>query len=981
MAQIPATPLRATGGASGLACAIGTARTNFNRPDFPEIAAVALSAAHSVLTHWLPGGERKGQEYTARNPTRCDNRAGSFSVNMHTGKWSDFATGDRGGDLIGLVAYLEGTSQGEAAKRLASFLGMADTALHVSRPGQPGQPGNSATARFSIVPVPEIETGTTGICASIPAVPVPDEAPKAPVAHPKHGKPATVWVYRDASGCELMRICRFDLCGGKEVLPLTCWREAGGVRWRWRALPAPRPLYGLDRLADQPVQTVVVCEGEKDADAAASLLPGFAVVTSSGGARAAAKADWTPLGGCRVVVWPDADEPGAAYAADVVRLAREAGASTVAVLGLAELATLRPGDLATAELPEGWGAADALAEGMDAHALKGLVEHALESDSKAGAASADGAQGLQEFFAEQSSRRPEKRRGEQPRFELIEGRRGWRSGLYAHERDGEEGDARPHWICSPLRVVANTRDAHGSDWGRLLEWKDRDGRVHRWAMPCALLAGSGEELRSVLLREGLEISTSAGGRRLLTEYVQCERPSATARAVSCTGWHGQAFVLPGVTYGDGESEPVHYQAASSEGIHLGRAGTLDSWRREVAMPCTGNSRLVLAVASAFAAPCLELVQSQGFGMHFRGGSSGGKTTALRVAASVWGPPDYMRTWRATDNALEGVAALHSDLLLCLDELGELAGKIAGQTAYMLANGAGKGRSHRDGSARPLQRWRVLFLSTGEIGLAELSAEGGARVRAGQEVRVVDIPADAGAGLGLFELVPAGQTAGAFADRLRDAAVVHHGSAGQAFVQKLAQHYAMARNALREARERLAEGLTPDDSEGQVRRVAQHFATVAAAGELATEWGLTGWVEGEAERAAATCFNAWLTGRGTAGNAEPVAMLAQVRRFLEAHGDSRFTPWDLSEDRSERATINRAGFRRATPDGHEFYVLTETFRTEICHGLDYRAVARALREAGALKSEADGATRSENLPGMGKTRCYRITPAIWETANA
>ncbi|EQD50077.1 protein containing DUF927, partial [mine drainage metagenome] len=139
-----------------------------------------------------------------------------------------------------------------------------------------------------------------------------------------------------------------------------------------------------------------------------------------------------------------------------------------------------------------------------------------------------------------------------------------------------------------------------------------------------------------------------------------------------------------------------------------------------------------------------------------------------MAASAFGGAAYMGTWRQTDNGLEGTAALHSDLLLILDELSQLDPRHAGQVAYLLANGQGKGRAHRDGSPRAITTWRTLFLSAGEVGLADLVNESGGKVRAGQQVRVLDVAADAGAGLGLFERLPAGVTAGQFSDALKHA---------------------------------------------------------------------------------------------------------------------------------------------------------------------------------------------------------------------
>lgn len=544
---------------------------------------------------------------------------------------------------------------------------------------------------------------------------------------------------------------------------------------------------------------------------------------------------------------------------------------------------------------------------------------------------------------------------------------------------GDTVEAEPQWICSPLSVAALTRDAGGNEWGRLLVFPDRDGQEHRWAMPMAMLAGSGEELRAELLRQGLEMTTIATRRGKLTEYIGQARPEAKARCVLCTGWHDGAFVLPSTTYGEQPGEPVIFQGAMADGVALGVAGTLDGWRAHVAVPCIGNSRLVLALSAAFAGPCLGLLESEGGGFHLRGSSSSGKSTALAVAASVFGPPAYVRTWRATDNALEAVASLYSDMLLPLDEIGQLDPRNAGAAAYLLANGQGKSRSHRDGSARATARFRLLFLSAGEVGLGDLVTASGGKSRAGHEVRVIDVPADVEGGAGIFEWLPDGCAPGDFADRLKRATAEHHGHALREWLAALTADTATARDHLRVHRDRMADTLCGDGAAGQVRRVAQRFALAAAAGELATAKGLTGWTAGEADNAAHACFAAWLRARGTDGAAEPAAMLAQVRLFLTQHGESRFSPWRDADELHKPRTINRAGFRKSRDDagGLAYYIEAEVFRAEVCSGFDSRQVARTLALAGALRLDSKGGfTRRERLPDGRKARVYVILPELW-----
>lgn len=94
------------------------------RIDFLAVNRAALASLPQLVRQWLPDGRRDGNEWVARNPLRADRRPGSFKINLLTGKWADFATGDRGSDVVSLVAYLKGTRQSEAAIFLAEGLGV-----------------------------------------------------------------------------------------------------------------------------------------------------------------------------------------------------------------------------------------------------------------------------------------------------------------------------------------------------------------------------------------------------------------------------------------------------------------------------------------------------------------------------------------------------------------------------------------------------------------------------------------------------------------------------------------------------------------------------------------------------------------------------------------------------------------------------------------------------------------------------------------
>lgn len=537
----------------------------------------------------------------------------------------------------------------------------------------------------------------------------------------------------------------------------------------------------------------------------------------------------------------------------------------------------------------------------------------------------------------------------------------------------EEDDGTPHWICSPLHVRALVRDRSSENWGRLLEWNDADGHPHVWAMPMEMLRSDGADMRGELARLGLDIAPGTKARNKLTEYVTCARPKARGRCVTRTGWHGGAFVFPDQTIG-AASERVIFQAESIMRTYS-QSGTLDDWKAGVARFCVGNSRLLLSVSAAFASMMLEYSGQESGGLNIVGESSSGKTTALRAACSVFGGKEYMQRWRATANGLEGLASLHNDTLLVLDELAQVDAREAGEIAYMLANGSGKARAGRTGTARARQTWKLLFLSAGEIGLSQHLQSVGKKTKAGQEVRLVEIPADAGAGLGLFEYLHGVAGGAELSTAINEAAVNYYGTAAVAFLEALCRDRDEIGIWLKEEIRRFVDGNLPADSSGQAHRVCQRFALIGLAGEYATAAGITGWNEGDALGAAADCFAVWLDGRGGAGNQEKDTILSHVKAFFEAHEESRFS--DLN-DISDRPTINRAGFRRVVESGTEYFVLPEIFKREICSGFEPKAAARALVDAGWIRPAPDGKfQRSERLPGKGTIRVYVFTPALWE----
>jgi len=530
------------------------------------------------------------------------------------------------------------------------------------------------------------------------------------------------------------------------------------------------------------------------------------------------------------------------------------------------------------------------------------------------------------------------------------------------------------FVCAPLRVTALVRDKASDNWGKILEFADADGVPHQVTVPMAMLAGDGTELRKTLAQRGLGLAAGNRARDNLLAYVMSCKPTARGICVESTGWFEDVFVLPDRTIGTSRERILLQTEARC--VYT-RAGALDEWQQGVARLCVGNSRLTLALCIAFAGPLLYFAGQESGGINFFGPSSIGKTTILAAGSSVFGGPSFIQTWRATSNGLEGQCAMHTDTLLVLDEMGEVDPKEAGAISYMIGNGAGKTRSDRNGDARAKKTWRIMFMSSGEVGLAQHMGEGGKTVRAGQEVRLVDLPADAGMGCGVFEELHGFDSGATLSNAIKQATRTWYGAAGIAYIEAVAAQAETMPRHVKEAVSRFVKKYLPEGASGQAARVCARFGLIAAAGELATHVGITGWEAGTAHRAAAATFQAWLEHRGGAGNQERAAVFAKVRAYFETHGEARFTDVYAIDD---RATINRVGFRHMTEGGQQFYVLPEAYKREVCAGIDSRAATKILIEAGWLMPDNEGKSQQKkSLPGMGETRVYVFSTRMWEEA--
>ena len=472
-------------------------------------------------------------------------------------------------------------------------------------------------------------------------------------------------------------------------------------------------------------------------------------------------------------------------------------------------------------------------------------------------------------------------------------------------------------VCDPLYIEAAARDDKGDNWGRLLVWHDQDGQRHEWAMPSAMLAADGAEYRRILLSQGLCIRAGRKAQNALHDYILSAAPKDRALSVANPGWHKERYVMPdGTVCGDADEKVLLQVNGTLPKLEV--SGSLEDWQSNVGALAVGNSRLVFMLSTALVGTLLYAGNEGPGGFHFPGGSSTGKTTGLRAAASVWGLS--LRSWRTTDNAAESWARFAHDGFLPIDEIGQVDGRAADQMAYMLGNGQTKGRASRDGIARETAEFRLMFLSTGEIGLAEKLGEQKKKAKAGQTVRMIEIPADAGAGHGMFENLHSFASADEFAKNLSRMSQEYKGRVAPEFINRLTEMgFEKLQHVISGLTDKWLSDNAPDDADGQVMRAARRFALVAVTGELASSFGIFPWPDDEANNAAARCFKDWLKQRGGSDSFEVLDGLQNILQFIQRYGNSRFVNIEVPEEK----VIDRAGFRRKGIGGEWEYMFSLT----------------------------------------------------------
>ena len=536
----------------------------------------------------------------------------------------------------------------------------------------------------------------------------------------------------------------------------------------------------------------------------------------------------------------------------------------------------------------------------------------------------------------------------------------WLHGIKHNNHPDSEGVPFDEWLCTPLSVEAETISTDDGKVGRLLRFYHH-GKFNEWVMPMEAIAGSGEEVLKVLMGKGLTVNFPK--RKTIINYIAMQQMHTIIETTYKTGWHKSgAFVLPNQVLGGNK---VRYQDSGRAATIFSTQGTLEDWKKSVSLLCVGNPVLILSVCCALAGTLLFKVSIKGGGVHLVGDSSSGKSLAQEVAASVWGHPDsFAASWDVTKGGIEIEAASRNDTVLILDEIKRADPYKVQEMAYAIANGIGKSTMTREREGRAKLTWRVLALSSGERSLSEHAAIAGSPAHAGAELRMVDINAGTRT-YKAFDYLHGLADGQQFHSQLTKSCRQHYGHAGAAMVEQLLKQTddSFYLNAFTDMRKGF------DAQNPQAGRVADRFAVMALAGELAIRYGVLSWPVGTAKNACQLLFNEWLATVGH-GNSEDKQIAQALADFIAKHGDSRFSNIG---DKFASIVHNRAGYYRVE-DGKKLYLFNNAALKEAAQGYSLKRIIQTLEVIGALAmKDNDRPQKRFRFPFGGADRFIVIDP--------
>lgn len=461
----------------------------------------------------------------------------------------------------------------------------------------------------------------------------------------------------------------------------------------------------------------------------------------------------------------------------------------------------------------------------------------------------------------------------------------------------------------------------------------------------------------------------------LVEYLTIstnEKLSSPKKIVSKMGWHEGFFVTAERVFGTESSIQLKENALTPKSL-FSQSGDIEDWKSIFCTAMQYSPIITMSVACVLMPLLPPNWNTPSIGIHLLGDSSIGKTTTLKVANSILGPDELMKSWNSTENALEQSAYRQNNTCLVLDELESARGQTqVAKAIYALINGQGKGRALGDNGLR----WKINLLSTGEVSLANSDLMHNSELRNGQLVRFLELDAEVSE-YGVFDAIPNDfESSSDYSDFLVASSENLYGSIGIEFLEKLTSVDAIEslrekfHKKLDEAKHELIQHATSKIS----HRAAVTFANLAATIELCLDIGLLHLPEGGGLQAAVRCFDVWKKGFGIEGlNREQTEAIGRIQGFIEQYGSSRFlTP---EQELAGKIIDNCAGYK-VVLDGKTYYYFNSSVFKNLCKNR-VKKTCDALKLKSLLHKE-DGRNQAE-LPSSFKiddfVRFYAISEDI------
>lgn len=553
---------------------------------------------------------------------------------------------------------------------------------------------------------------------------------------------------------------------------------------------------------------------------------------------------------------------------------------------------------------------------------------------------------------------------------------GAKSGLFLVEtkiQNGQEYES-TDFLCTPLDVIGLGLDYdEDKEHFYILQWNAiGDGSEIIEAVPSAEMGQ--QEGWKMLARKGVNLTFKPRLRLELAEHIQNKAGFAQRWAItSKSGWKNGAYIMPnGDIIGETNNKtPLFLRVKAEKAQYYTTSGSLEEWQQHIARYAVGNSMILLAIACGLAAPIIGILNAANFGLHLFVNSSSGKTISSKLGASLYGHGKFtLSSWKGTDNGIVNEAISHNDGFLVMDELTQIDPKHGKDIAYALFNGEDKTRAKADGGNRKKRHWNVLVLSTGEKDLETQLSETKIHVKAGELVRLINIPFEPFQAFHEFtdSSLSEFEQGKRFAETLEQNSTLYYGTAGRAWVEYLSENRDLIKSSFALYNQKWVDNLPKDKNvSNQIGRIARNFAVLETACQCSRF--ITGWTEQQISETLQHVFDLW-----TGNNGYKDREIQQIIETLDGFLSQNLHRFYKKENGYVSEVPNAAGAYIET-DKPCYYVFDAVIRDVFKH-YNEKTVIKALHNQGRLLKKETGRDKSTiptEFQKGGYKRAYCILP--------